>query len=77
MQPKWLPIVSCLYYTSSHCLFFHVYLAHLLLLIQKGQGAPAREQAFNEEQKKQMMAHAYRKQEEFKVLVIHVQRTQK
>ncbi|KXJ23747.1 cilia- and flagella-associated protein 298 [Exaiptasia diaphana] len=37
-------------------------------LQKKGQGAPSREQAFNEDQKKQMMAHAYRKQEELKKL---------
>jgi len=36
---------------------------------QKGQGAPAREQPFSEEQRKHMMAHAYRKQEEFKVII--------
>ena len=34
---------------------------------QKGQGAPAREAVFSEEEKKKMMAYAYRKQEELKV----------
>lgn len=36
-------------------------------LQKKGQGAPAREPVFSEEERKQMMAHAYRKQEEMKV----------
>lgn len=37
-------------------------------LQKKGQGPPGREPVFNEEQKKQMMAYAYRKQEELKKL---------
>ncbi|EDO33865.1 predicted protein [Nematostella vectensis] len=37
-------------------------------LQKKGQGAPAREQVFSEEERKHMMAHAYRKQEEMKKL---------
>ncbi len=36
-------------------------------LQKKGQGAPAREPVFSEEERKQMMAYAYRKQEEMKV----------
>ena len=36
-------------------------------LQQKGQGAPAREPVFSDEERKQMMAYAYRKQEEHKV----------
>lgn len=36
-------------------------------LQKKGQGPPAREPVFTEEEKKAMMAHAYRKQEEHKV----------
>ena len=36
-------------------------------LQKKGQGAPARESVFTEDEKKQMMAYAYRKQEELKV----------
>ena len=36
-------------------------------LQKKGQGAPAREPVFSEEEQKKMMAYAYRKQEEFKV----------
>ena len=36
-------------------------------LQKKGQGAPAREPVFSEDEKKEMMAFAYRKQEEFKV----------
>ena len=35
--------------------------------LQKGQGPPGREPVFSEEQRKQMMAYAYRKQEELKV----------
>lgn len=38
-----------------------------IIVLQKGQGPPGREPVFNEEQKKQMMAYAYRKQEELKV----------
>ena len=37
-------------------------------LQRKGQGAPAREAVFSEEDQKKMMAYAYRKQEELKVL---------
>ena len=37
-------------------------------LQRKGQGAPAREHVFSEEEQKKMMAYAYRKQEELKVL---------
>lgn len=36
-------------------------------LQRKGQGAPAREAIFSEEDQKKMMAYAYRKQEELKV----------
>ena len=36
-------------------------------LQKKGQGAPAREPVFSENDKKHMMAYAYRKQEELKV----------
>ena len=36
-------------------------------LQKKGQGAPARERVFSEDEQKQMMAYAYRKQEELKV----------
>ena len=36
-------------------------------LQKKGQGAPAREPVFSEEERKKMMAYAYRKQEEHKV----------
>lgn len=35
--------------------------------LQKGQGPPSREPVFSEEQRKQMMAYAYRKQEDLKV----------
>ncbi|KAI8498537.1 hypothetical protein Bbelb_237390 [Branchiostoma belcheri] len=35
---------------------------------KRGQGAPGREPVFSEEEKKQMMLHAYRKQEEMKKL---------
>lgn len=37
-------------------------------LSKKGMGAPAREPVFNEEQKKQMMLDAYRRQEQLKKL---------
>lgn len=37
-------------------------------LQKKGQGAPSREPVFSEEEQKQMMAYAYKKQEELKVL---------
>ncbi|XP_031569333.1 cilia- and flagella-associated protein 298-like [Actinia tenebrosa] len=37
-------------------------------LQKKGQGAPAREQVISEEERKQMMLHAYSKQEELKKL---------
>lgn len=37
-------------------------------LSKKGSGAPAREPIMNEEERKQMMMHAYRKQEELKKL---------
>lgn len=37
-------------------------------LQKKGQGPPGREPVFSEEQRKQMMAYAYRKQEELKKL---------
>jgi len=41
----------------------------LIVKIQKkGQGPPSREPVFSEEQRKQMMAYAYRKQEELKKL---------
>ena len=36
-------------------------------LQKKGQGPPAREPVFTEDEKKSMMAYAYRKQEELKV----------
>lgn len=36
-------------------------------LQKKGQGAPAREPVFSEDEQKKMMAYAYRKQEELKV----------
>ena len=36
-------------------------------LQKKGQGAPAREPVFSPEEQKQMMAYAYKKQEELKV----------
>ena len=36
---------------------------------QKGQGAPGREPVFSEEEQKQMMLHAYRRQEELKVKI--------
>ena len=38
-------------------------------LQKKGQGAPAREPVFSEEEQKQMMAYAYKKQEELKVYI--------
>ena len=38
-----------------------------IIVLQKGQGPPGREPVFSEEQRKQMMAYAYRKQEELKV----------
>lgn len=37
-------------------------------LQKKGQGAPAREPVFTEDEKKKMMSYAYKKQEEMKVL---------
>lgn len=36
-------------------------------LLQRGQGAPAREPVVSEEEQKQMMMHYYRRQEELKV----------
>ncbi len=36
-------------------------------LQKKGQGAPAREPVFSEDEQKRMMAYAYRRQEELKV----------
>lgn len=41
----------------------------IVKLQKKGQGPPSREPVFSEEQRKQMMAYAYRKQEELKKLV--------
>ena len=35
--------------------------------LQKGQGVPSREPVFTEDDKKQMMSYAYKKQEEMKV----------
>ena len=53
---------------------FKSYFAHWVLWIQcctllsqKGQGAPGREPLFSEEEKKQMMLHAYHRQEDLKV----------
>ena len=43
----------------------------LFLLSQKGQGAPGREPLFSEEEKKQMMLHAYHRQEQLKVHIRH------
>ncbi|XP_044748915.1 cilia- and flagella-associated protein 298 [Coccinella septempunctata] len=40
----------------------------IMKLSKKGSGAPAREPIMNEEDRKQMMMHAYRKQEELKKL---------
>lgn len=40
----------------------------IVKLQKKGQGPPGREPVFNEEQRKQMMTYAYRKQEELKKL---------
>ncbi len=39
----------------------------IVKLQKKGTGAPSREPVVDEEQKKQMMLHAYRRQEELKV----------
>ena len=39
-------------------------------LQKKGQGPPAREPVFTEEDKKKMMSYAYKKQEELKVLCV-------
>ena len=39
-------------------------------LQKKGQGAPAREPVFSEQERKEMMAYAYKKQEEMKVHII-------
>lgn len=39
----------------------------IYLFKQKGQGAPQREAAVSSEDQKAMMAHYYKKQEEFKV----------
>ena len=38
-------------------------------LQKKGHGAPGREQVFSEEEQKKMMAYAYKRQEELKVIV--------
>ena len=38
-----------------------------IVYFQKGYGAPSREPVFSEEERRQMMAYAYRKQEELKV----------
>ena len=38
-------------------------------LQRKGQGAPAREPVFSEEEQKRMMSYAYKKREEIKVSV--------
>lgn len=42
---------------------------NIYYLLQKGQGVPSREPVFSEEDKKQMMSYAYKKQEEIKVSV--------
>jgi hypothetical protein len=39
----------------------------IVKLQKKGQGAPGREPVISEEERKQMMLHAYRRQEELKV----------
>jgi hypothetical protein len=39
----------------------------ILKLQKQGQGAPGREPVISEEERKQMMLHAYRRQEELKV----------
>ena len=39
----------------------------LVMLFQKGQGAPAREPVITSQEQKEMMAYYYRKQEELKV----------
>lgn len=41
-------------------------------LQKKGQGPPAREPVFTEEEKKTMMAYAYKKQEQHKVILIEL-----
>ena len=53
--------------TSFTKTFDHWFIVVVLCLPQKGQGAPGREPVFSEEEKKQMMLHAYRRQEELKV----------
>lgn len=40
----------------------------IVKLQKQGQGPPGREPVFSEEERKQMMLHAYRQQEELKVL---------
>ena len=40
-------------------------------LQKQGQGPPGREPVISEEERKQMMLHAYRRQEELKVLADH------
>jgi hypothetical protein len=39
----------------------------IVKLQKQGQGAPGREPVISEEERKQMMLHAYRRQEELKV----------
>lgn len=38
----------------------------IVKLAKRSEGAPAREPVYNEEERKQMMLHAYRRQEELK-----------
>lgn len=40
-------------------------------LLQKGQGAPAREPLASEEEHKQMMLHYYKRQEELKARLLY------
>ena len=54
--------------THTHVLKIHTPFMTCISL-QKGQGAPGREPVFSEEEKKQMMFHAYHRQEELKVKI--------
>lgn len=42
----------------------------IVKICKRGQGCPGREPALNDEQRKQLMVHAYRRQEELKVSAI-------
>ena len=59
-------ICMSVYSIRTYIVRTYIRISHVLL-VQKGQGAPAREPVVDEETQKKMMQIAYKRQEELKV----------